>query len=49
MYHRSFFARLAAGTARAMGHPLAFVVAVLIILGWALTGPFFGCKRSPGY
>jgi low affinity Fe/Cu permease len=42
MYHRSFFARLAAGTARAMGHPLAFVVAVLIILEWALTGPFFG-------
>jgi low affinity Fe/Cu permease len=25
-----------------MGHPLAFVLAVLVILGWAVTGPFFG-------
>jgi low affinity Fe/Cu permease len=25
-----------------MGHPLAFVLAVLIIVGWALTGPSFG-------
>ena len=25
-----------------MGHPLAFVLAVLIILGWGLTGPAFG-------
>jgi low affinity Fe/Cu permease len=25
-----------------MGHPLAFLLAVLIIVGWAVTGPFFG-------
>ena len=42
MYHRSFFGRFATGTARAMGHPLAFLLAVLIIVGWALTGPLFG-------
>jgi low affinity Fe/Cu permease len=42
MYHRSFFGRFATGAARAMGHPLAFLLAVLIIVGWAVTGPFFG-------
>jgi low affinity Fe/Cu permease len=42
MDQHSFFGRFAKGAARAMGHPLAFVLAVLIILGWALTGPFFG-------
>jgi low affinity Fe/Cu permease len=42
MYHRSFFGRFATGAARAMGHPLAFLLAVLIIVGWAITGPFFG-------
>jgi low affinity Fe/Cu permease len=42
MYHRAFFGRFAQGTAQAMGHPLAFVLAVLIILGWAVTGPVFG-------
>src|ERR671934_3125769 len=41
MYRRAFFARLATATARAMGHPTAFVLAVLIILGWAVTGPLF--------
>jgi low affinity Fe/Cu permease len=25
-----------------MGHPLAFLLAVLIIVGWAVTGPLFG-------
>ncbi len=42
MHHRSFFGRFATGTARAMGHPLAFLLAVLIIVGWAVTGPLFG-------
>jgi low affinity Fe/Cu permease len=41
MYRSAFFARLATATARAMGHPTAFVIAVLIILGWAVTGPLF--------
>jgi low affinity Fe/Cu permease len=42
MYHRSFFGCFATGAARAMGHPLAFLLAVLIIVVWAVTGPFFG-------
>ena len=42
MYHRSFFGRFANGAARAMGHPLAFLLAVLIVVGWASTGPLFG-------
>ena len=42
MYRRSFFARFATGTARTMGHPVAFLLAVLILVGWAVTGPFFG-------
>src|ERR671923_2228666 len=41
MYRRAAFARLATGAARAMGHPTAFVIAVLIILGWAVSGPLF--------
>jgi low affinity Fe/Cu permease len=41
MSHRSFFGRFATHTARAMGHPLAFLLAVLIIVVWAITGPFF--------
>jgi low affinity Fe/Cu permease len=42
MYHRSFYGRFAATTARVMGHPVAFILAVLIIVGWAVTGPLFG-------
>jgi low affinity Fe/Cu permease len=42
MYRQAFFGRFAQQSARAMGHPLAFVLAVLIILGWGLTGPAFG-------
>jgi low affinity Fe/Cu permease len=42
MSHRSVFGRFATSTARAMGHPLAFLLAVIVIVGWAVTGPFFG-------
>jgi low affinity Fe/Cu permease len=42
MYHRSPFARVAKWTAHATGHPAAFGTAVLIIVGWAVTGPLFG-------
>jgi low affinity Fe/Cu permease len=36
------FARFAKATARASGHPGTFVIAALVILGWACTGPLFG-------
>jgi low affinity Fe/Cu permease len=41
MYRTSPFSRFAKWTARAAGHPVAFTFAMLIIVGWAITGPFF--------
>jgi low affinity Fe/Cu permease len=42
-HHRqSLFTCFANHTARAAGHPLTFVAAVLIIVGWAVSGPVFG-------
>jgi low affinity Fe/Cu permease len=35
------FSRFSARTAKTVGSPLAFVVAVLVVAGWAVTGPFF--------
>jgi low affinity Fe/Cu permease len=35
------FSRFAKWTARATGHPAAFIIAVLIILVWGVTGPIF--------
>lgn len=37
----SWFTRFAKTTARAAGRPLAFGLAVLIVLVWAITGPVF--------
>ena len=36
------FTEFAARVAHIVGRPLAFVVSVLIVLGWAVTGPIFG-------
>ena len=41
-HRHSFFTTFANHTAKAAGHPLTFGAAVLIILGWAITGPVFG-------
>jgi low affinity Fe/Cu permease len=41
-YRSSPFSRFAKATAHATGHPIAFMVAVLIVLTWAITGPLFG-------
>lgn len=35
------FFRFSRGAARQLGHPVAFVLAILIIVGWAVTGPVF--------
>ena len=40
------FTRFANATARAAGSPGAFLVAVLLILVWAICGPFFGYSES---
>ena len=39
---RSWFTRFAKLTARVTGRPMTFVVAVMIILVWIITGPIFG-------
>ena len=36
------FNRLAKWAARASGRPLAFVLALLVVLAWIVTGPLFG-------
>jgi low affinity Fe/Cu permease len=41
IYRKSFFSRFATWTARAAGHPVMFGSAVIVILVWAATGPFF--------
>ncbi len=38
----SFFNRLAKWTARAAGKPIAFALAIGIVIAWAATGPIFG-------
>jgi len=43
---RSWFIRLAKSTSRATGRPLAFVIAVGLILIWILTGPLFRFSDS---
>src|SRR5437773_8608233 len=40
--HSSRFQTFARKSARAAGHPLAFGIALLTIVIWALTGPIFG-------
>ena len=40
-YRSSRFSNFANWTARASGHPAAFMTAVLVIVVWAVTGPIF--------
>jgi low affinity Fe/Cu permease len=37
-----YFGRLAKLISRATGHPVAFVIALAVVVGWALSGPIFG-------
>jgi low affinity Fe/Cu permease len=39
---REAFRKFAAATARVVGSPWIFVLAVLLIVGWGLSGPLFG-------
>jgi low affinity Fe/Cu permease len=41
MHRKTLFSRVAQWSAHAAGHPVAFIVAVLLIVIWALTGPLF--------
>ena len=42
MDRASGFSRFAKRTARESGHPIAFALAALVIVGWIVTGPIFG-------
>ncbi|HEU0185229.1 MAG TPA: low affinity iron permease family protein [Blastocatellia bacterium] len=39
---KSWFTRFAKWTSRISGRPVAFTIAVIVILAWAITGPIFG-------
>jgi low affinity Fe/Cu permease len=41
IYSSSPFSRFAKWTARATGHPAAFIVAASIVIVWGVTGPIF--------
>jgi low affinity Fe/Cu permease len=41
IYSSSPFSRFAKSTARATGHPAAFMAAALIVVVWGVTGPIF--------
>ena len=41
-----FFTRAAKGTSRLAGKPLTFAVVVLLVLAWAVSGPFFDYSDS---
>ena len=43
---RSWFTRLTKSTAHATGRPIAFIIAVIVVLAWALTGPFYGFSNT---
>ena len=46
MYSQSPFSRFSKWIARTAGHPLAFGGAVMVIVLWAIAGPFFGFSNT---
>ncbi|RZA21637.1 MAG: low affinity iron permease family protein [Lysobacteraceae bacterium] len=42
MAHQRWFTRLANSASRFAGSPYSFVLALLVVLAWILTGPLFG-------
>ena len=42
----SLFTRLARATSRLAGRPLTFVLVVLLVIAWAVSGPFFDYSDS---
>jgi low affinity Fe/Cu permease len=38
---RSWFTRLTKWTAHAAGRPVAFILAAVVVIAWAITGPIF--------
>jgi low affinity Fe/Cu permease len=44
--HRSFFGRISSGVTRATGSSYGFLVAFVLVVLWAATGPLFGFSSS---
>jgi low affinity Fe/Cu permease len=42
MSQQPFFVRFAKRTSRTVGHPVAFALALCVIVAWVVTGPIFG-------
>ena len=40
------FAKFASATARATGSPAAFLLCVVVVVAWAVSGPFFGFSET---
>jgi low affinity Fe/Cu permease len=45
-HSRSLFTQFAKVTSRAAGHSTAFLMAAALVVGWALTGPYFGYSTT---
>lgn len=43
---KDFFAKMATHAARALGHPFAFLLAVGLVIGWAVMGPVMGYSET---
>ncbi|SKA82102.1 Low affinity Fe/Cu permease [Prosthecobacter debontii] len=43
---KDLFAKMASQAARGLGHPFAFILALLIVLGWAALGPSLGYSET---
>jgi low affinity Fe/Cu permease len=43
---KHFFEKFSAKATKATGKPLAFILAVVVILGWALSGPIFNYSNT---
>ncbi|MGH9568074.1 MAG: low affinity iron permease family protein [Candidatus Angelobacter sp.] len=41
-----WFSRFATRTAQGVGHPYMFLVAVAVIVGWAIAGPYFNYSNT---
>lgn len=39
--NHGFFGKLANAVTRAAGRPIATIIAIMLVIGWALTGPIF--------
>ena len=46
VYRSSYFDRFSKRTARSSGHPIAFVAAFALIVGWLVTGPDLRLQRD---